>query len=184
MMRVVSGVPSMCACRMLVCIALHKPQMTVQKCGIKLSEPQLCLQSSLTSEMQNVSFGHLEQFHHRHFPDTRHDFLTSHPQDFLKIVALDMASEASGSAFALNFTARHHQPVWEKAPACADEPEHASRRKLRRKKESRTMPKHFYIDDWHRSDFDRGESCYDSTLLYILVSGAAYSVCKNLVQTA
>ncbi|KAL0046150.1 hypothetical protein WJX82_004061 [Trebouxia sp. C0006] len=112
--------------------------------------------SSLTSEMQNVSFAHLEEFHHRHFPDTRHDFVTGHPQDFLKIVALDMATEASRSAFALNFTDRHHHTVWEKAPACADEPEHASRRKLRRKKESRTMPKHFYIDDQHRSDFDRG----------------------------
>ena len=144
----------------------------VQKCGIKLFEPRLCLQSSLTSEMQNVSFAHLEEFHHRHFPDTRHDFVTGHPQDFLKIVALDMATEASRSAFALNFTDRHHHTVWEKAPACADEPEHASRRKLRRKKESRTMPKHFYIDDQHRSDFDRGESCYDSALMDRLVSGA------------
>ncbi len=134
--------------------------------------------------MQNVSFDHLDVFHHRHFPDTRHDFLTGHPQDFLKIVALDMATEASQSAFAFNFTAKHHHSVWEKAPACADEPEHASRRKLRRKKESRTMPKHFYIDDWHRSDYDRGESCYDSRLLYNLMNGAACCVCATLVLTA
>ena len=117
-----------------------------------------CMQSSLTSEMRNMSFEHVDHFHHRHFPDMRHDFQTNHPQDFLKSVAADMAAEALNPAFGVNYTAHHKHPIWDAKMECVDDHhEYKSRRKLWRKKDHRVMPKHFYIDDWHRSDYDRGE---------------------------
>ena len=149
------------ACAVLQCAVLCCAALC---CVLQILLSKHCLavavQSSLKSEMQNVSFEHIDQFHHRHFPDMRHDFLTSHPQDFLKIVALDMAIEAAQPEFALNYTAKHQSRMYTATPAClVEQGSHASRRKLRRKKDSRTMPKHFYIDDWHRSDYDRGEIC-------------------------
>ena len=116
----------------------------------------LVLQSSLTSEMRNMSFTHMDQFHHHNFLDTHHDFQGNHPQEFLSAVAHDMANEASDPAFAMKYIASHQNALWDAKVECADENYQGSRRRLRRKKDRRVLPKHFYIDDWHRSDYDRG----------------------------
>ena len=115
--------------------------------------------------MQNVSFAHIKQFQHRHFPDAGHDFLHNHPQDFLRAVTLDMAVEASRPAFAAEYISKHRHSVLDAMPACANGRNQqqrglSGRQKLWRTKDNKSMPQHFYIDHWHRSDYDRGERAF------------------------
>ena len=52
------------------------------------------VQSSLTSEMRNLSFAHVRDFHHRHFMDARHDFMIEHPQEFLDLVTGELRPDS------------------------------------------------------------------------------------------
>lgn len=120
-----------------------------------------CVQDSLTSEMQNMSFRHINHFLHRHFPETPHDFRSRQSQEFLRIVALDMATVASHPAFGVSYIANHPHSG-DANTTCGDAPDPPSEKKPRRKQDRRVLPKHFYIDDWHRSDYNRGELCMKS----------------------
>ena len=117
------------------------------------------MQSSLKSEMRNMSFAHVTNFTHRHFSEARHDFQARQKDEFLRSIAADMAHEAAQATFARAYIKYHKHPYWDSTPECEGPPHRDSRRRLRRKKEQqKTVPKHFYVDDWHRSDFDRGVS--------------------------
>lgn len=120
-----------------------------------------CMQDSLTSEMQNMSFTHINHFLHRHFPETPHDFRSRQSQEFLRIVALDMATVASHPAFGVSYIANHPHSG-DANTTCGDTPDPPSEKKPRRKQDRRVLPKHFYMDDWHRSDYNRGELCMKS----------------------
>ena len=121
-----------------------------------------CVQSSLQSEMQNMSFTHISSFTHRHFTEAHHDFQAKQRDEFLRAVAADMANEAAQKPFATAYIKQHKHPVWDAAPEC-DEPSDAgsaaNKRRLRqrRKDKTRTVPKHFYVNDFYRSDYDRGK---------------------------
>lgn len=130
-----------------------------------------CTQTSLKSEMQNMSFAHIPHFYHRHFPEARHDFALGQKDDFLRDLALDMANEAMHSEFATAYIDKHRHPVWDEIPKCTQHfpsdsrhfhrPQHPSDSKLmvqRKGQQHKAMPKHFYVDGFYRSDYDRGES--------------------------
>ena len=114
------------------------------------------LQTSLKSEMQNISFEHIHHFRHRHFQGSHHDFNGQHREEFLDILATDMAVEASHAAFGTNFAATHKHPAWDADVACTKEANIKVDSKQKKMKPVKKMPKHFYIDDFHRSDYDRG----------------------------
>lgn len=133
--------------------------MCIHNHTYQLCERCFCMQTSLNSEMKNMSFTHITTFTHRHFTEARHDFQTKQRDEFLRTVAADMASEAAQTAFATAYIEQHQQPDWDADSGCDAPALRDSRRKLRRKKDKqRTMPKHMYIDDYYRSDFDRGIS--------------------------
>ena len=115
------------------------------------------MQSSLKSEMQNLSFAHVSHFRHRQFPGVWHDFYGKTQEDFLDITTTDMAVEASHAAFGTKFAAIHKHPAWDADLVCPEEAHGKPKKKPRRRaRHVKSMPKHFYIDDMHRSDYDRG----------------------------
>ena len=120
----------------------------------------VCVQSSLTSEMRDLSFSHITNFHHRHFPEARHDFMIQHPQAFLDGVTADMAAEASEQAHALDFIKRHPQPQQFAPNSSPDyEAAHQHRRLSQhelRQQRRQAMPKHIYISNDYRSSHDSG----------------------------
>ncbi len=121
------------------------------------------LQSSLTSEMRNLTFAHIKDSHHRHFPEARHDFMAIHPEDFLSLVTSDMAGEAFDQAVAREYMRNHQQPAQYEPNSSPDfEAEHNNRRLSqheKRQQRRQAMPKHMYINDQFRSSKDSGQFC-------------------------
>ena len=122
----------------------------------------LHLQSSLKSEMRNLTFAHINSFRHRHFPEAQHDFLKLHPDDFLAQTASDMASEAFDQAAAREYISRHQKPVQyipnSNVPAEA-RPERLTtqERRQQRRQRQRAMPRHFFINTVYRSSLNQGD---------------------------
>ena len=123
--------------------------------------------------MQNMSFAHIPHFYHRHFPEARHDFAMGQKDDFLRDLALDMANEAMHSNFATTYIDKHRHAVWDAMPRCSQHFPSDSRHFQRSQRPTdarhmvqlkgqgqghKAMPKHFYVDGFYRSDYDRGES--------------------------
>ena len=111
--------------------------------------------------MQNLSFANIHHFRHRHFPECHHDFNGKRRDEFLDIVSTDMALEASHAAFGTKYAAIHKHPAWDADMDCSEESTSKAVAKPpgwrgKKKATAKVMPKHFYIDDFHRSDYDRG----------------------------
>ena len=111
--------------------------------------------------MRDLSFDHMTTFHHRHFPESRHDFMVEHPHDFLDGVTADMAAEAFDQAYALDYIKRHPQPLQFAPNSSPDyEAAHQHRRLSQhelRQQRRQSMPKHIYISNDYRSSHDSGE---------------------------
>lgn len=134
-----------------------------------------CLQSSLTSEMRNISFAHIKGFHHRHFPDARHDFMTHHPDDFLTLVSSDIAALDQHTAKV--YINNHPCPKqYEPSASKANQAEHNSRRLSQHEKRQQrlqAMPKHFYVSDDYKTSLDSGDwmasCCHPSHMSCLIV---------------
>ncbi|KAL0049112.1 hypothetical protein WJX82_006790 [Trebouxia sp. C0006] len=117
--------------------------------------------SSLQSQMKNLTFGHISGFHHRHFPEAQHDFLYSHPNDFLGQTSSDFQSEAFDQAAAREYMSRHKQPLMyvPKSPPLA-ETKHERRtiqeQRQQKRQRQRAMPRHFFINGNYTSSKDQG----------------------------
>lgn len=110
--------------------------------------------------MKDLSFAHIPNFQHRHFPDANHDFRLYHPALFLKSLADDMGAEAAAPAVAMEYKARHHHALdlekcWvhlltsqQNKVQRALTPSLGPRRKA--------MPKHIFINEEFRSSGDQG----------------------------
>jgi len=122
----------------------------------------LYLQSSVNSEMKNLTFGHMTHFRHRHFPDAQHDFLLNHPDDFLSQCTSDMAGEAFDQAVAREYMSRHKQPAQylpsSNPSARAGRGRFASQEQRQTRKQGRcAMPKHFFINQNYSFSHDQGD---------------------------
>lgn len=121
----------------------------------------LCLQSSLKSQMRNLTFAHISGFRHRHFPEAQHDFLKQHPNDFLGQTASDMQSEAFDQAAARQYMSRHKQPlkyVPGLPPSAEAKHERLTIQEQRQQKRQRqrAMPRHFFINGNYTTSLDQG----------------------------
>ena len=111
--------------------------------------------------MRNISFAHIKGFHHRHFPDARHDFMTHHPDDFLTLVSNDIAAEAFDQHAAQAYIKNHPcTKQYEPSASGAKQAEHNSRRLSQHEKRQQrlqAMPKHFYVNDEYKTSLDSGD---------------------------
>ena len=128
--------------------------------------------------MRNLSFDHIKDFHHQHFPEAGHEFMDENPAEFLSLVASDLANEASDQAAAQAYMRRHQQPLQYEPNSSPDyEAAHNNRRLSeheQRQQRRQAMPKHMYINDQYRSSMDSGQSCLPQSL------PACLSVCLSV----
>ncbi len=139
----------------------------------------LCLQSSLQSQMKNLTFAHISGFHHRHFPEAQHDFLKQHPNDFLGQTASDMQSEAFDQAAAREYMSRHQQPLMyvpRFPPPAEAKHERLTIQEQRQQKRQRqkAMPRHFFINGNYTTSLDQGSlaglRCHACSIIIVTIN--------------
>ena len=121
-----------------------------------------CMQSSVRSDMRNLSFAHVKGFSHRHFQEIEHDFggNDKYSKEFMSAAVADLAAEAADQANIKQYLRQHRQPA-EYAPCYNSKADgHHGHRRLAsqqtRQQRRQAMPKHFHIDDEYRSSLNQG----------------------------
>lgn len=127
------------------------PEVTIADC----SRVCLNMQSSIHSEMKDLSFAHVENFAHRQIPEAGHGFGSG--PDFLNTAAKDIANEAFAPAFAKGYPARHQQPP--KYVPCSKAVDQTVPRLAAREigQWAMRMPKHIIISQQYTSSLDNGD---------------------------
>ena len=111
--------------------------------------------------MKDLSFAHITQFQHRHFPEANHDFQLYHPGLFLETISADMGAEAASPAVAMQYRAQHRHAIdLEKCwvnDLLTSQLDNVRRALLPRQSTARkAMPKHIFINNEFRSGSDQG----------------------------
>lgn len=129
-----------------------------------IKDAGMSMQSSLTSEMKDLSFVHITQFQHQHFPGANHDFQLGHnPGTWLAALATDMHTEALKSAAAKQWIAGHKRSLdLEKCwvnDILTSQLDHVRQGLFPRRSSGRkSMPKHIFINNEFRSSDQHGKN--------------------------
>ena len=168
---------------------MHWPCFVIKADCSSMPNVVTCLyvQSSLSSEVPTLSFEHLKEFHHRHYPATGHTFMGN--LNFVRAVALDMFTEVSKVMPVINCTI--NPPGHRSNEACSlyngnarhvdkfgTQQTHIPKRQQR--KQQKHMPRHFFINDEYRSSNTSGK---DLLTCYMLNHSCRYKCNISSIRT-